>query len=168
MDYSLPGSSVRGISQENILEWVAISFSRGSSQPRDQAHISWIGRQILYRWGTREPLTVHFILVILVSNDTIVTSCTVCLLSEGSSWSNKEMTPYNLKKSCPLVMKSINSTFNGTRQALGIAASIHAFNKHLNAYCIPRIVITAGETDTGPALMELFLKLEETSNTLTK
>ena len=78
------------------------------------------------------------------------------------------MTPYNLKKSCPLVMKSINSAFNGTRQALGIAASIHVFDKHLNAYCIPRIVITAGETDTGPALMELFLQLEETSNTLTK
>ena len=34
MDCSLPGSSVRGISQVRILEWVAISFSRGSSQPR--------------------------------------------------------------------------------------------------------------------------------------
>ena len=33
MDCSLPGSSVRGISQARILEWVAISFSRGSSQP---------------------------------------------------------------------------------------------------------------------------------------
>jgi len=36
MDYSLPGSSVHGILQARILEWVAISFSRGSSQPRDQ------------------------------------------------------------------------------------------------------------------------------------
>ena len=35
MDCSLPGSSVHGISQARILEWVAISFSRGSSQPRD-------------------------------------------------------------------------------------------------------------------------------------
>ena len=34
MDCSLPGSSVRGILQAKILEWVAISFSRGSSQPR--------------------------------------------------------------------------------------------------------------------------------------
>ena len=32
MDYSLPGSSVHGISQERILEWVAFSFSRGSSR----------------------------------------------------------------------------------------------------------------------------------------
>ena len=36
MDCSLPGSSVHGISQERVLEWVAISFSRGSSQPWDQ------------------------------------------------------------------------------------------------------------------------------------
>ena len=35
MDYSLPGSSVHGILQARILQWVAISFSRGSSQPRD-------------------------------------------------------------------------------------------------------------------------------------
>ena len=35
MDCSLPGSSVHGIHQVRILEWVAISFSRGSSQPRD-------------------------------------------------------------------------------------------------------------------------------------
>ena len=37
MDYSPPGSSVYGISQARILEWVAISFSRGSSGSRDQA-----------------------------------------------------------------------------------------------------------------------------------
>ena len=40
VDYSLPGSSVYGILQTIILEWVAIPFSRGSSQPRDQTHIS--------------------------------------------------------------------------------------------------------------------------------
>ena len=40
IDYSLPGSTVRGISQARILERVAISFSRGSSWPRDQIHVS--------------------------------------------------------------------------------------------------------------------------------
>ena len=40
LDYSLPGSSVHGISQARILEWFAISFSRGSSQPRDQTQVS--------------------------------------------------------------------------------------------------------------------------------
>ena len=43
MDYSLPGSTVHGISQARILEWVAISFSRGSSWPRDQTHVSCMG-----------------------------------------------------------------------------------------------------------------------------
>ena len=43
-----PGSTVYGISQTRILEWVAISFSRGSSQFRDLTHVSCIGRQILY------------------------------------------------------------------------------------------------------------------------
>ena len=40
MDCSPPGSSVHGISQARILEWVAISFSRWSSQPRDRASVS--------------------------------------------------------------------------------------------------------------------------------
>ena len=47
---SLPGSSVHGILPARILEWVAIPFSRGSSQPRDRTRISYvscIGRQVL-------------------------------------------------------------------------------------------------------------------------
>ena len=36
MDCSLPGSSVHGILQARVLEWIAILFSRGTSQPRDQ------------------------------------------------------------------------------------------------------------------------------------
>ena len=50
-DYSPLGSSVRGIFQATIMEWVALSSSRGSSQPRDWTHISFIsctGRWILY------------------------------------------------------------------------------------------------------------------------
>ena len=42
VDCSPPGSSVHGILQARILEWVAISFSRGSSQPRDRTHVSCI------------------------------------------------------------------------------------------------------------------------------
>jgi len=40
MDWGLPGSSVHGISQPRILEWVAISFSRGYSQCNDQTQVS--------------------------------------------------------------------------------------------------------------------------------
>ena len=47
-------SSAHGISQARILEWVAISFSRGSSRPMDWTRISCIGRWILYHCATRE------------------------------------------------------------------------------------------------------------------
>ena len=47
MDCSLPGSSVHGTLQARILEWVAISSSKGSSWPKDWTHISCIGRQVL-------------------------------------------------------------------------------------------------------------------------
>ena len=46
-DCSLPGSSVLGISQARVLEWVVMSFSRGSSQPREPA-VSCTGRWVLY------------------------------------------------------------------------------------------------------------------------
>ena len=54
MDCSLPDSSVLGIFQGRILEWVAISSSRESSWPRNQNHVSCIIRQILYHWATWE------------------------------------------------------------------------------------------------------------------
>ena len=55
MDCSPPDSSVHGISKARILEWVAISFSRWSSQPGNQILITCsIGRWILYHWVTRE------------------------------------------------------------------------------------------------------------------
>ena len=50
MDCSPPGPSVHGDSQARILEWVAISFSRRSSQPRDWTCASYI----LYHWATRQ------------------------------------------------------------------------------------------------------------------
>ena len=54
VDGSLPGSSVHGSFQARVLEWGAFSFSRGSSQPRDQTHISCTGRQVLFHWATWE------------------------------------------------------------------------------------------------------------------
>ena len=57
MDCSPLGSSVHMILQARILEWIAMPSSRGSSQPRDWTHISYvscIGRRVLYRWATWE------------------------------------------------------------------------------------------------------------------
>ena len=56
MDCSPPGFFVHGIFPARILEWVAIFFSRESSQPRDGSQVSCIGQQILYHWATREAL----------------------------------------------------------------------------------------------------------------
>ena len=51
VDCYLPGSSVHGISQKRTLEWIAVSYSRGLSRPRDQSHISCLAS----RFFTTEP-----------------------------------------------------------------------------------------------------------------
>ena len=53
MDCSLPDSSVHGIFQARVLEWVAISFSRGSSWPRDGTQVSCIADRCFNLWATR-------------------------------------------------------------------------------------------------------------------
>ena len=54
MDCTPPGSSVHRISQARILKWVAISFSRGSSPPRDQTWVSRIASRFFTIWPTRD------------------------------------------------------------------------------------------------------------------
>ena len=60
MDCSLQGSSIHGTFQARVLEWVAISFSRGSSWPRDRAQVSRIVGRCFTLWATREaPMIVY-------------------------------------------------------------------------------------------------------------
>ena len=54
MDCRLPGSSIHGIFQARVLEWVAIYFSRRSSQPRDPTQVSRIAGRSFTIWATRE------------------------------------------------------------------------------------------------------------------
>ena len=54
VDCCQPGSSVPGLLQARILEWVAIPFSRGSFQPRDWTWVSCIGGRFFTIWTTRE------------------------------------------------------------------------------------------------------------------
>ena len=61
MACSPPGSSVHGILQATVLEWVAISFSWGSSRPRDWTCVSCIGRWILYHWATKKAQVINII-----------------------------------------------------------------------------------------------------------
>ena len=56
MDCSSPGSSVHGIFPARILEWVAISYSRGSSPPGGWTQVSCIAGQVFTIWATREAL----------------------------------------------------------------------------------------------------------------
>ena len=58
MNCSLPGSSVHRISQAKLLEWVAISFSRGSYWPRDRTWVSCIAGRRFTIWATREALKI--------------------------------------------------------------------------------------------------------------
>ena len=58
IDCSLPTSSVHRVLQARKLEWVAISFSRGCSQPRDQIQVSCIAVSLFTDWATREALMV--------------------------------------------------------------------------------------------------------------
>ena len=68
LDGSLPGSSVHGIFQAKILEWAAISFSRGSSQHRDRTQISCIADRHFAIWATREALVWWNIITKLMIN----------------------------------------------------------------------------------------------------
>ena len=53
--------TIHGILQVRILEWVAVPFSRGASQPRDQTQVSRIAGRFFISWATRESLTSHVI-----------------------------------------------------------------------------------------------------------
>ena len=54
MDWSLSGSSVHGVFQVRILKWIAISFSRGSSQPKNRTQVSCIAGRFFTNWAMRE------------------------------------------------------------------------------------------------------------------
>ena len=58
MDCSLPGSSIQGLFQARVLEWVAISFSRGSSRPRDWTRVSHITGRCFNIWAIRKALAL--------------------------------------------------------------------------------------------------------------
>ena len=66
MDCSLPGSSVRGIFQARVLEWVAVSFSRRSSQPRDRTQVSRIAGRRFTIWATREDSSLSYMAFIML------------------------------------------------------------------------------------------------------
>ena len=72
MDCSLSDSSVHGILQAIILEWVAIPFSRGSSPPRDQTWVSCTADKFCTVWATREaPIVQKLSCLVFLQKDFI-------------------------------------------------------------------------------------------------
>ena len=69
MDYSLLGSSVHGILQARILEWITIPFSKESSQTRDQTKISCIAGEFFTIWATREAQFFNICKLISVTDN---------------------------------------------------------------------------------------------------
>ena len=88
MNCSPPDSSVRGILQARILEWVAISSSRGSSWPRDWTCVFCIGRQNLYHWATWETacLCIFNAFTSLFCPELLLRKCCVSADKEKPLW----------------------------------------------------------------------------------
>ena len=94
MDCSQPGSSTHGFFQASVLKWVVISYSRGSSQPRDRTHVSYVsfvGRRILNHCATWEVARNYVGLVFFTSGTWLYNEAqfkSLCLLCSSSSMWN--------------------------------------------------------------------------------
>ena len=65
VDCSPPGSSIHEISQARILEWIAISFSRDFSWPRDQTHVSCIAGRFFIDWAMKEAQYINVLCLVI-------------------------------------------------------------------------------------------------------
>ena len=94
VDCSPPGSSVHGILQARILEWAAVSVSRGCSQPRDQTHISCTGRRVLFTAEPPgKPRSVLWMVKATASHAIIIGYCSLVSLNEATN------SPYSNRRS---------------------------------------------------------------------
>ena len=107
MDCSQTGSSVHGISQARVLEWVVISYSRGLHWPRDQTCVSCVGRQTLYPCA----FVCHGFPLVSVSWDKCVCVC-VCVCSGGVYMNMLRVSASPLAENwCPVPTNITSSSF---------------------------------------------------------
>ena len=92
VDGSPPGSSVHGILQARILEWVAISFSRGSSRPRDRTQVSHTAGRRFNLWATRENMGKANIKGMLYKGNKLITSLTLLFCKTQCQRDSKQAT----------------------------------------------------------------------------
>ena len=114
IDCSPPGSSVHGILQARILEWVASPFSRGSPWPRDEAQVSYITGRFFTFWATRGALYIYTTYWETVGScpgeqPHLWTSFSLC----QPDWRQKSQCPQSLHLSmCPLRKASKHRNIN--------------------------------------------------------
>ena len=89
MDCGLPGSSIHGIFQARILEWVAISFSRGSSQPRDRIWVSHIVGRLFIDWA-RDVIYIYMASIIYMIINIYEFQYRYCIIYNGILLSHKK------------------------------------------------------------------------------
>ena len=112
MECFLPGSSVHGIIQARILEWVAILFFTGSSQSRDRTWVSYVEGRFFTIWATRETLGISLFYLTLCDPMDISDS----LWPHGHIW--LFMAPWTYLTLCdPMYYSSPGSSAHGILQA---------------------------------------------------
>ena len=89
VDCSPPCSYVHGILQARILEWVAVSFSRGSSGPRDQTQVSRIAGRRFNLWATREARKMRWTHLKINNKDFLLLF--MLLLVNGNFWKSLKL-----------------------------------------------------------------------------
>ena len=133
MDCSLPGSSVHGILQARILEWVAMSFSRESSWPRDRTQVSHIAGRFFTIWATRGFSQNKYTIFKWVFSFTMWTKFfTLVVRYWCPSWQTlfRNQAPY-LQSICQSTVKE--SQVQGPENT---APACHRGRRHRNAVCI--------------------------------
>ena len=132
MNCSLPGSSIHGILQARILEWVVIAFSRGSSRPRDSTCLTCISRtgsKLLYHWATWEAQIFISIMSVIVPDPFREVQCYlyfilhldstpvfyggIAQVHTASSWQNKDLNT-SLSGSQPQDVSHLGTWLKGT------------------------------------------------------
>ena len=121
LDCSSPGSSVHGIFQARILEWVAISLFRGSSQTRDWTHVSCTDRWILHPWAKLAVFWLFFKAFVLRGISCSVLSSTMKrFMQRGTAVSRQQGA--RTKVHSPRASKEMNSA-KGHTSELGTGSS---------------------------------------------
>ena len=121
MDCRLQGSSVHGIFQATILEWVAISFSRGTSWPRDRNQVSCLPGRCFTVWATREAPS---------DGNLGKKSCLFCLYPWPNSSTYNHVSKNKSRVIFPIIFSSIGYLLVDDTRVCSVLK--HWWSKHLS------------------------------------